>query len=126
MRISSNYPAIKKVLAENANLPEPLLRDAKVNFDYDVVQEPGTIPKFMVDKDSAQLELPTLSAEEAKTLPDQFEMLIQAPVEDIYARAGKLQFKFAVDITGRDQKKDGSVELKFNATVEGIKDVSRS
>lgn len=126
MKVLCGYDSIKKVLAENAKLPEPMLRDAKVLFDYDVVQDPGSIPKFLVDKDSVRLELPEVTNQVAERLPEKFEMLLQSPVEDVYARAGTIQFKFNVQIKGREQNKNGTVKLDYDATVGEIKDVSRA
>lgn len=121
------YPAVERVLAqEDLDMPQPQLRGAEVKFDFDVVQEPGNIPKFMVDPEKAQLVLPKITAVEADQLPDQFELSVDSPVEDTFGRAGTLRFKFAVDITGREPHPDGQVELKFNAKAEEIKDVSRA
>lgn len=127
MDLLAPYPALLKVLAaEDLDLPQPQLRGAEVKFEFDVVQEPGSIPKFMVDPETAQLKLPKITKVEADQLPDQFELSVDSPVEDTFGRAGTLRFRFAVDITGREQQADGQVELKFNATAEEIKDVSRA
>lgn len=121
------YPMVERILAEEGmELPQPQLRGAKVKFDFDVVQEPGNVPKFMVDPEKVELVLPTVAAEESKQLPDKFEMNLDSPVEDTFGRAGILRFKLVVDITGREPQKNGQVLLKFNAKVEGIKDVSRA
>jgi hypothetical protein len=120
------YPMVRAVLSESLDMPEPLLRGAKVNFDFDVSQTPGEIPKFLVDKEKAKLELPRLPKTEADQLPEHFELSVDSPVEDTYGRAGTLRFKFSVDITGRDQQPDGQVELKYNAKAEEIRDVSRA
>lgn len=125
MEVAFRFSSIWKVLADNS-LPEPALRGATVKFDFDVVQTPGSVPKFMVDPETAKLELPRITKIDADALPDQFGLVVESPVEDTFGRAGTLQFKFAVQLTGRDEKNDGTVELKFNANVEGIKDVSRS
>jgi hypothetical protein len=120
------YPTVEAVMSESLDMPEPLLRGAKVNFDFDVSQTPGEIPKFLVDKAKAKLELPSIPKTDADQLPDHFDLSVDSPVEDTFGRAGTLRFKFSVDVTGRDPQPDGQVELKYNATAEEIRDVSRA
>lgn len=115
-----------KILAENANIPEPLFRDAKLDFEYDVVQEPGEVAQFLVDKQSAVLTLPELTHEQSESVPPAFTLTLEKEVEDVYARKGRIRFKIAVIVRERKVKPNGLVELDYDATVQETEDVSRT
>lgn len=115
----------ERILAENVEIPEPLFRDAKLDFDYDVVQEPGAPAQFMVDKQSAKLELPSISKVDADRLPEKFDLTLEQEVEDVYARKGRIRFKIEVTVKNKKEKENGLVDLDFDAAVKETEDVSR-
>jgi hypothetical protein len=114
-----------RILAENIDLPEPLLRDSKVHFDYDVIQDPGNPAEFLVDRDTVRLKLPAIPAQDARKLPKRFDLRVVSPIEDLFGRAGKISFLFDVRVQNELPEANGLVDLEATSTVKEIRDVSR-